>query len=407
MLVTESPEALRAWLSQRHPEVELPEVAKIVAELDEREDRASVAVASALGYSDRDFRALWVDQQNYLRRQCDVTHTPRASTIVSARNRPAALPWRPYGNVLVCLPSNAPIPLAPILAVSGMLAGNRLVFTRPASTASIVEILFEPFAGSRQLALWTRSPRDLIKDELDLFDHVYFMGSSSAYPQLAFESARAGCGLHFEGQGNGFVLVSESATSELDEVARQIVRSKAFCNGRMCSAPNGVLVADSIFADLWEKLRAEAARVDLTDRLGALVASEAWHELAGRATLTCGSAAWQNLRNPVFASTSSPSDALAEEFFGPVAWIGNYSSFADCLTVLEKSPFRLQATYFGRDHSEAEALLETRFARYCFNMNPADQDPLLPWGNFAGSGYSRVQTFAEKFQEPVLVEGGL
>jgi len=39
------------------------------------------------------------------------------------------------------------------------------------------------------------------------------------------------------------------------------------------------------------------------------------------------------------------------------------------------------------------------------NMNPADQDPVLPWGNFGLSGQSRVQTFFDKFLEDVIVEG--
>ena len=408
MFSTQSLTELEGWLAEGTKGsswVDADSVTAIVQRLAAIESEAVSTLQRCTGFSKVDCAALWHDQQEYLNQFYPWPQLGMSTSLKPSRRRSASLMRRPYGNVLVCLPSNAPVPLMAILAVCGLAAGNRVVLTRPTRVAPIVELVGQVFDDVDGLAVWTGSARELVSGELSMFDHVYFMGASSAYSGVAANCARHGVSLHFEGQGNGFAVVGASAEDDVEDVVHNLLRAKSFYNGQMCSAPNGVLVAESLLPKFWDVLTAKCSEYQLTDTLGNLVTGTTWSRIAETGRSTCEPDDWRGLSMPVFVQTDRVEDALEEEFFAPVAWLGSFGRFDAALAMVSRSRYKLQVSYFGHDATEMNALLGRRFARYCLNMNPADQDPVLPWGNFGLSGQSRVQTFFDKFLEDVIVEG--
>lgn len=391
---------LRRWLADtRPPATSMNDLGSALQSLRRDSSELVAEFVACTGYSRSDAMSLWQDQEHFLLNAQRIVGTVKP--VRGTRSRQQFLAARPLGKVLVCLPSNAPVPLAAALTVSSLLAGNLTVFTRPRQISNVVDRIIACFSDVSGIGVYTRSPRDLVPDVLDAFDHVYFMGSSAAYPQLAFDCAQAGVGLTFEGQGNGFAYISESAAGSLPVVVDMLLAAKAFCNGRMCSAPNTVLVHTALkdrFLDAWNS----QCRNHQTAALGTLLHEESTTWLASRSTYSD----IESRTHPIAVVANELADIPMFEFFSPVIAVASVNSFEEALASIGRSKFRLQASYFGQSTSEWAQFKTLNFCRIVANMNPADQDPVAPWGNFGMSGWSPAAIFEDKLLQWQLVEGG-
>jgi coniferyl-aldehyde dehydrogenase len=401
-----------AWAARREP-VAVPERAVLMPAmgvLEQSKGRIVAEFAATCGYGAADAEALWGDQMSYLAELVSGEVSSETAEWIHSRGgarRRGRVELAPYESTAVALPSNAPVPLAAVLAASAGVLGARTMFMAPRLIRPVVAALLQPFVAVGDIALAQCSTRELLPALLDAkaVDHLYFLGSSDAYADLAARCAVAGASLTFEGQGNGIAVVSRSARGQMLSVARRILESKRFCNGRMCSSPSLILVVDEVADDLTSCLSHLLDEYVLDGEAPLDAVPAEWRAASERLTTIPETHDGDSgFRSPVFVVLGSRDAIPTTESFSPIAGLLATRSFSEAVDIVQASPFRLQVSYFGHDRAEMELLRTVRFARYCFNIDPADQDPLAPWGNFGRSGTSRVVTFLEKFRSPVLVE---
>ncbi len=276
---------------------------------------------------------------------------------------------RPWGRCLVCTPANAPAPLALALPLALVAAGNQVVLApsgKARGTALRLGRLVAETVGG--VVLWDGRVRDAVDALLGDIDLVYYLGGSSAFPDLAASCARGGVELIYEGEGNGVAVIDEGF--DFPAAVPSLIAAKNAFGGRMCSAPNAIAVP-----------RGRAAAF-----------TAAWHRHAAAPPLT-----------PI----GSLAAAVERELFRPEAFLVEYGDWGALGRELAAVRHRLQLSIFSRDEARIERLVAaTRFARYAVNRCPIDQDPLLPWGGYGRSGRADVLDFYRKGLRRVIVERG-
>lgn len=276
---------------------------------------------------------------------------------------------RPWGRCLVCTPANAPAPLALVLPLALVAAGNQVVLApsgKARGTALRLGRLVAETVGG--VVLWDGRVRDAIAALMGDIDLVYYLGGSSAFPDLAAGCARAGVELIYEGEGNGVAVIDQGMP--LAAAVPALIAAKNAFGGRMCSAPNAIAVP-----------RGQAAAF-----------TAAWHRHAAAPPLT---------------PAASLAAAVERELFRPEAFLVEYADWRALGRELAAVRHRLQLSIFSRDEARIEELVAaTRFARYTVNRCPIDQDPVLPWGGYGRSGRADVLDFYRKGLRRVVVERG-
>lgn len=376
--------AAMAWRGHLPPE--LPE--QILA----RREAALAAFAAESPYPLADLETLWeavertlsgLPELVALQEQLRATRQAHLDRVAPT----GRLVQRPWGRVLVILPANAPVPLAAVIPATLLAAGNTVIVAGSRRVSRTIDTLVAPMAEALPDAVlrWPGRAWSAVEALLPrgLVDCVYFLGASRLHPELARRCAEAGVHLVYEGEGNGCAVVDDTVRGELlARTARQLVAAKHFCRGQMCSAPNLLLVHEAVQAELHAALEAEARRWPLP------AVGSGPHRLQLR-------------------PAEGVAQALAQELFSPAAWTLPWRDWEALVAELAEVRHRLQLTLFSAEADRlADLSRRTRFARYCHNMCPTHQDPLLPWGNFGHSGDSRVQDFYEKGLRPVILEGG-
>ncbi|HEU5059262.1 MAG TPA: aldehyde dehydrogenase family protein [Kofleriaceae bacterium] len=281
----------------------------------------------------------------------------------------AEIELRPWGRCLICTPANAPAPLALALPLALVAAGNQVVLApsgKARGTALRLGRLVAETVGG--VVLWDGRVRDAITALIGDIDLVYYLGGSSAFPELAATCARAGVELLYEGEGNGVAVVDRGMP--LAAAIPPLVAAKTAFGGRMCSAPNAIAVPRGTAGEF----------------------AAAWRRHPGAPALT-------------------PADSLAgaveRELFRPEAFLVEFADWGALARDLAAVRHRLQLSIFSRDERRIEELIAaTRFARYAVNRCPIDQDPLLPWGGYGRSGRADVLDFYRKGLRRVIVERG-
>lgn len=377
-------------------------------------------VTSQLGYCDDDVQLLWNAAERFLQGLPSLINFHKQLTKFENGSSPQSL-WNhsvrlePWGTMLVCLPANAVIPLSIILPAALSTSGNQLVFAVSSKAREVGTLVIETLQnaiGSKILFCdggVREAIEELTRDE-PVIDALYYMGASKQFAMIAEKCANSGVTLLYEGEGRGVVIVDDSLMADdLGNAVQKIIAAKKFCFGRMCSAPNVVLVAENLFDIFVETYRMEC----LVNPLGgcpdsvldgsALETVRRINAVLGKATpsLDCEHEAYP------FFWTASFDDALStKELFCPGIILVSVPNFELCFRALSKLRFRMQVTLFSREASRLDTLVShTHFARYCSWINPADQDALLPWGNYGCSGFSDVLDFYRKGLRRVIIEG--
>jgi len=399
----QSPTEVASWLGQQRRRERLSVAPLVTRQLDEASHDIVTECVAVTGYSSTDVEALWADQRQYL----SVLPLAADSVMQDAvfdgiRKRSQTLRRGPIGKLLICIPSNAPVPLLAMLAATALTVGDTCVVAGPRLLAPLIRRVLSCFDGLHGLAYFAGSPRTLVADGLASFDHVYFMGSSSAYASVASACVNAGAGLTFEGQGNGLVYVGSTPREQLAETVRLLLEAKRFCNGRMCSAPNSIMVHRSAYTEFLATWTDLCPKYKLTGPVDQLVSdcTAAWLK---ENTIIGGST---GVSYPVLCSVEEPAALPSWELFAPVAAVCSVNSYDGAERQLTANRYRLQASYFGDDPQELERFEGLNYARLCININPIDQDPIAPWGNYGLSGHSPVETFIDKLTRRQLVEVG-
>ncbi|MEZ5440239.1 MAG: aldehyde dehydrogenase family protein [Lysobacterales bacterium] len=382
-------------------------ISKVERVLIARSDALVAAVAKDAGYSLDDARALVLAALTFLKGLNGGRFGERSRVLLSAGSSSHRVPW---GKVLIVIPNNAVAPLAVILPVAFALAGNTVAFAGGRSSGESLGVVSQIFEGAgapiRFEKEGARAAVDLALG-LDPVDLLYVVGSSSMYPSLAQRAAERGVDLIFEGEGGGSLVVDKGSPCHLRAAVDALISAKLRWRGQMCSAPLAVFVNSEVLNE-FERIVSDACLTsDWGEQAPVLLSAEAQAALSRVSEVLPGARRdWSQPLSRVHAiGPVGATEIFSTEIFGPVFLYESWSEVDGLKRQLSMSRFGLQLTVFSEDEHLIHQLIgSARVARVCLNMQPTNQDPLLPWGGYRRSGRSEVVSFLDKAYRSVLIE---
>jgi hypothetical protein len=381
----------------------------ILASLEARKDEIVASYKRETQYDQDDVAFLWRDLNGFLSR-FDLGLRIQQDLMAADANRyqPIAphcrIAYRPWGKVLIVLPTNALIPLMPMISASFVAMGNRVEVAFPGrlrETADLLSAVMANHLGSKFGALGA-GIRDVVYGRLESgVDFLYYIGGSAHKRDIVTACLDNHTDFVFEGEGKSIAIVDGETEEHLRKAAESILTAKTRCLGRLCTSPNTVLASRRSAAALIAALVAGSGASSLTaeeQRASELRAFDtAQHVYRG-----------ERGGRPVGWATF-PIDAVPinQDLFCSSFFVATYEDEAQLRSALVRYDGGIEAAlYVERDSTQYEelALASTGIGRLTLGRDPTIQDSLLPWGGYKSGGPSRVATFFDKAVRRIIVE---
>ncbi|MFC6644614.1 aldehyde dehydrogenase family protein [Granulicella cerasi] len=312
--------------------------------------------------------------------------------------------YEPHGVALIYAPSNYPLQLSMVPALTALYAGNAVVLKMSEQTPHLAAVLQDLMqtAGLPQhlLQVFTDAP-DSAGDYLEARpDFVCFTGSTHNGRMLAERAGRLLIPSLMELGGKDAAIVF--ADCSLPRTIEGVVYGAFLHSGQVCVGIKRVFVEESLYesfvAKLVERIRqlrpvqADSGEMSasLSDALRTRLASQIDEAVQRGARVLHA----QDLtgRFPVIL-TDVPNDAtlLRDESFGPILCIGKFDAEETAVRRANSGDFALGASIWTRDLRKAQrvasALRAPNIAINDVIRNIAN--PEAPFGGNGASGYGR------------------
>jgi aldehyde dehydrogenase (NAD+) len=196
--------------------------------------------------------------------------------------------------------------------------------------------------------------------------------------------------------------------ADLDAAAHAAGSGIFFNAGQVCSAGSRLLVHESRYAEVVDRLVARAGQIRLGDpfspgtSMGPLISRAQQQRVLGHvergraagARLACGGAAAGErgffVEPTVMADADNSMSVAREEIFGPVVTIIPFKDDAEAISIANDSPYSLAAGLWTRDVTRAHQLAQALRAGTVWINTFGPTDTRMPWGGFGGdSGVGR------------------
>ncbi|MFZ9921224.1 MAG: aldehyde dehydrogenase family protein, partial [Terrimicrobiaceae bacterium] len=327
----------------------------------------------------------------------------------------------PIGVILGITPFNFPLNLVAHKVAPCLATGNTMVLKpsprTPLSALLLAEVLHEAGVPAGQVNV---VPFDhslvggLLSDSR--LKMLSFTGSAEVGWQLKSGAAKMKVALELG--GNAAVIVEPDGDWR---AAFPKIASAAFgYAGQSCISVQRILVNREIFTPFREALvshtRAKIRAGDPTQRdtvVGPMISPQARDKVlkwigeataSGASLLTPLVTEGRSLLGPVLLENApSTASVMCEEAFAPLAVLQPYDTFADALTLVNDSPFGLQAGLFTNNLSKAvQAFEELEVGGVMINQVPTFRVENMPYGGVKDSGVGRegVRHAMEEMTEP-------
>jgi aldehyde dehydrogenase (NAD+) len=316
----------------------------------------------------------------------------------------------PLGVVGAIVPWNFPLLIAAWKLAPALACGNTVVL-KPAETTPLTALLLAEICAEAELPPGVvnvitgdgRTGAALV--EHGGLDKISFTGSTEVGKAIRRETAGKPLRLSLELGGKSALIVYEDAA--LDQAVEGIVEAIYFNQGHVCCAGSRLLVAESVYEDVVERLRARIATLrhgnplDKNTDIGAInsrAQRDKIRELVTSgveegATLIQASCAFpeRGFWFPAsFFTNVQPSYRIArEEIFGPVLSVMSFRTPDEAIERANNLPYGLSAGVW----SGSGALAMYTAARlaagvvWCNTFNRFD--PSSPFGGYKESGFGR------------------
>lgn len=322
--------------------------------------------------------------------------------LVNVPSRAYVLP-QPLGVVLIYSPWNYPVQLALSPLVGALAAGNCAV-VKPSpfapETARVLSALVRR-ALPDDLALVT-DPSDEVSAALldEPFDLIFFTGGAGFGRRVLECASRRMTPVVLELGGKSPCIVD--ATADLDAAARRIVWGKFLNAGQTCVAPDYLLVQETVFAPLCERMKRMIRRFyyrggRLKSGYGRIVNKAHFDRLAAflkDGQILCGGGGDRErlLFGPtLLVPNTADCRVMEEEIFGPVLPVLRFRRLTEAVAFINRRPKPLALYHFTRSRKAADAVLRnTAAGGGCINdvvMHLAGSG--LPFGGVGESGMGR------------------
>lgn len=313
--------------------------------------------------------------------------------------------FEPHGIVLIFGPSNYPLQLSMVPAVTALAAGNAVILKcseRTPETAALIARICANAGLPRDLVqVLNHGPEEsaaLIDARPDM---LFFTGSSGHGQTVAERAARYLIPAILELGGKDASLVF--ADCNLERAVEGIAYG-AFSNaGRVCVGIKRVYVEASIYQNFVNRLneRVASLRVSLepdadlcptSGREASVLRTQIEDALARGATMRHPQDHTALGSEPVLL-TDVPADSrlLSEDSFGPVLCVAPFSTEAQAIALANENPFALSASVWTRNRARAHRLAQRLSAGSCAinDVIRVIANPHAPFGGNRSSGYGR------------------
>jgi acyl-CoA reductase-like NAD-dependent aldehyde dehydrogenase len=279
---------------------------------------------------------------------------------------------------------------------------------KPASLTPIGALIIGEVLAETDLPEGAFSILPCTRDGADLFttDERLKLLSFTGSPEVGWQlKAKAGKKpVVLELGGNAAVIVDET-WGDLDDAVERLVHGAFYQSGQSCIGVQRILIHESIYDTLRDKLVAATKKLKAGDPkdesvfIGPMISEKeasrlgGWVEAAVKAgaKLLCGGKREGTMLDAtLLEDVPQDSDVSCKEAFGPVANLSKFSDFDEALRRVNDSVFGLQAGVFTRDLYRAQkAWDELDVGGVVIGDVPSYRVDNMPYGGVKESGLGR------------------
>ena len=312
----------------------------------------------------------------------------------------------PIGPCSFISPFNFPLNLAAHKIAPALAVGCPFVL-KPASRTPIGALMIGEILAETDIPAGAFSILPCSRDGADLFTTddrlklLSFTGSPEVGWQLKAKAGRKPVVLELG--GNAACIVDHD--TDLDDAVARLVIGSFYQSGQSCIGVQRIMVHDSIYETLRDKLVAAAKQLVAGDPkqedtfIGPMISEseaerlETWINSALEAggQLLCGGHRKGAMLEATLLEEVPPTEPIcAGEAFGPVAVLSRFSSFDEALRDVNDSAFGLQAGIFTRDlYKMQKAWDELEVGGVVIGDVPSWRVDNMPYGGVKDSGLGR------------------
>jgi aldehyde dehydrogenase (NAD+) len=317
---------------------------------------------------------------------------------------------RPIGVAGQIIPWNFPLLMLAWKIAPALAAGNTVVL-KPAETTPLSALLFADVLRQAELPAGVvnivtgdgRTGAELVKHEG--VDKIAFTGSTDVGKAIQRELAGTGKKLTLELGGKAANIIFDDAA--LDQAVEGIVNGIYFNQGHVCCAGSRLLVQESIYEPVIEKLKHRLKTLRLGDPLdkntdvGAINSKQQLEKI--QELVAAGEDEGAEIYQPpcrlpekgywfvptVFTNVAQSYRIAQEEIFGPVLSVLTFRTPDEAVEKANNTPYGLSAGVWTEKGSRILSMAQKLKAGVIWANTYNRFDPTSPFGGYKESGFGR------------------
>jgi len=317
---------------------------------------------------------------------------------------------RPLGVAGQIIPWNFPLMMLAWKIAPALAAGNTVVL-KPAETTPLTALLFAEVcqqadlpAGVVNIVTGAGETGQALVEHSGI-DKIAFTGSTAVGKAIARAVAGTSKRATLELGGKAANIVFDDAP--LDQAVEGIVNGIFFNQGHVCCAGSRLLVQESAYDEVLEKLKRRMSTLRLGDPLdkntdiGAINSAEQLARIKALADIgdAEGAERWSApcelpvngfwFAPTIFTGVSQAHRIAREEIFGPVLSVLTFRTPAEAVEKANNTPYGLSAGVWTEKGSRILAMADRLRAGVVWANTFNQFDPASPFGGYQESGYGR------------------
>jgi aldehyde dehydrogenase (NAD+) len=317
---------------------------------------------------------------------------------------------RPVGVAGQIIPWNFPLLMLAWKVAPALAAGNTVVL-KPAETTPLTALLFADVLRQAELPPGVvniitgdgRTGAEIVKH--DDVDKIAFTGSTEVGKAIQRELAGTGKKLTLELGGKAANIIFDDAA--LDQAVEGIVNGIYFNQGHVCCAGSRLLVQESIYEPVIEKLKQRLKTLRLGDPLdkntdiGAINSKQQLEKI--QELVATGEEEGAEIYQPpcrlpergywfvptVFTNVAQSYRVAQEEIFGPVLSVLTFRTPDEAVEKANNTPYGLSAGVWTEKGSRILSMAQKLKAGVIWANTYNRFDPSSPFGGYKESGFGR------------------